>query len=224
MTKFMKYATAFTSASILSLTGAMGAAMAQEVQDGTALTTETEAAVEAQVETQAASETEVDGLTRDELTEITENQFAAADENADELLDEAEFETFTRGVSNTMVDDYAVNLDMSIASAGTRMGVDISSSGAVADMMERDTSDFYEDADSEDKVAAAASARFAELNTDGAVDATVLVSEGTTAFNQADADGDELLIDSELDAFAESFTGLDVSAEQEIETDTDAAG
>lgn len=220
MTNFMKYATALTSASILSL----GAAMAQDVQDDTERTTETEAAVEMQADTDAAAETEVDGLTQDELTELTENQFTAADENADELLDEVEFEAFTRGVSNTMVDDYAVNLDMSIASAGTRMGVDISSSGAVADMMERDTSGFYEDADSEDKVAAAASARFAELNTDGTVDATVLVSDGITAFNQADADGDELLIDSELDAFAQSFTGLQVSVEQEVETDTDAAG
>ncbi|NHK26842.1 hypothetical protein FF098_002830 [Parvularcula flava] len=219
MTNFMKYATALTSASILSL----GAAMAQDVESDVELTTETEA-VEAQIDTDTTAEVEVDGLTQDELTELTENQFAAADENADELLDEAEFEAFTRGVSNTMVDDYAVNLDMSIASAGTRMGVDISSSGAIADMMERDTSEFYEGAKSEDKVAAAASARFAELNVDGAVDATILVSEGTSAFLDADADGDELLIDSELDAFAQSFTGLEVSAEQETETDMDAAG
>jgi len=223
MTSFMKYATALTSASILSLSAAMGAAMAQDIESDVDLTTETEAG-EAQVETEATAEAEVDGLTQDELTELTENQFAAADENADELLDEAEFEAFTRGVSNTMVDDYAVNLDMSIASAGTRMGVDISSSAAIGEMMKRDTSDFYEGAQSEDKVAAAASARFAELNTDGTVDATILVSEGTSAFLDADADGDELLIDSELDAFAQSFTGLEISAEQVIETDTEAAG
>lgn len=220
MTNFVKYATALTSASILSL----GIAMAQDVQDETELTTDTEAAVETQLRTETAAEAEVDGLTKDELTELTENQFAAADENADELLDEAEFEAFTRGVSNTMVDDYAVNLDMSIASAGTRMGVDISSSAAIGEMMKRDTSDFYEGAKSEDKVAAAASERFAELNVDGSVDAAILVSEGSTAFYQADADGDELLLGSELDAFAQSYTGLEISADQEIEADTDAAG
>lgn len=216
MTLFLKTATALTTASLLSL----GVALAQESETEDTAAAEIEAEVEATVEAEEESTKVMD---KTEVTSLAEAQFGAADEDGDEVLNETEYQTFTRGTANQMESDYGVTLDTANEIKASGRQIDVTSSASIAAALKSNDNgrSIYENAEEEndDKVAEAAATRFAEISTDGSVDSSTVITAGGEAFDRANADGNEVLEGEELDRFAEDYTGLKVSAEAEAEVE-----
>lgn len=234
MTPFIKYATALTSASILSL----GIASAQVMDtDGIAdpAEQEQEAADDSmqaddsmaegeEADSEATAEAEaVATLTAPDATSMAEAQFAEADGNEDALLDEAEYATYTESVATVLREDYGVELDVRAETQGSGVKVDVTNSGSIAEMRaNRDAANAYADAaEVTDKIDEAASTRFAAIANDGTIAVETLVTEAGNAFDDANSNDDEVLEGAELEAFGTAFTGLEIaSADETMEQET----